>query len=53
MAGETEGNRTAHRLFEAQFDQAPLRVRLHETALVAEAAELQRAKCATAVLNLP
>ena len=39
MAGETQGDGTAHRSREAQFQQAPQRVGLHDAALPAEVVE--------------
>jgi hypothetical protein len=43
VAGEAEGDRTAQRLREAQFEHATKSVGLNETTLAAEAVEVQRA----------
>jgi hypothetical protein len=42
VAGKAQGDRTPHRLREAQFDQAPERVGLCETILATEVEEAQR-----------
>ncbi len=48
VAGESKGERSVYRLREAQFKQAAQRIRLCETALAAEAVEVQRAQSAAA-----
>lgn len=42
VAGKAPGDRTPHRLREAQFDQAPERIGLCETTLATETVEAQR-----------
>jgi hypothetical protein len=51
VAGEAEGDRAPYRLREAQFEQAPECVGLHETTLAPEAVEVQRSQSAAAMLH--